>query len=1195
MGKVQSSIIVLLFAGATMSAQVSGRLSGTVVDQGGASIPGATVALYLKGGATAALKTATNSEGIFDFIAVRPDLYTLEIEGTGFAKHTQSDVKVDPARQITLPPITLAIATASQAVEISAAVTTVDTSTAEVSTTVSQAQITNLPVINRQISNLFNTQAGVTQNNRTATVINGMRPSYSNVTLDGINVQDSVRTNDLDLIPNRLTIAQVAEFTVSTTNSNPALGGGSSTIVLTTPSGGNQLHGLGYWVNRNSFFSSNDWFNNKNLLSRPPLNLNELGGTIGGPIIKDKLFFFGVYEAYRLKRQSPRTFTIPTPTARQGILQYPVGGVTQQFDVLKASNLPASKYVQDLLAQVPAVGNNSGVGDGLNTTGYSFNARNNWTRDNVTGKGDYNLSTRHVFSGSYNWNRDIPDRNDGNGGSTGGYFTVVPPTYNDNRIKQVSGSWRWSPKPTLTNELRGGFNYNYVPFVVRQKAPNYFVAGLFFTSPLQIAELGEGRNIHQYNIQDNAQWIHGKHAVSFGFQASNLRVHTWNYNGNASTNSVTPIYTVGLVGSPYGFTTGQIPGASSSFITTGNSILQSIAGLISTSGQLFNVKDRTSGFVPGEPSLQNQAWDQYALYAVDNFKLNRRLTLTLGLRWDYFAPVDETDGLAIAPRLINNNGPATLLGNAKLDFAGTSAGNPFYKKDFNNFAPSVALAWDVFGEGKTSIRSGFSIAYVNDNHLNSTSNTVSINQGLSSSRQENNLNARADAPPPIPAPSFGIPTTTLEQFNLQKSSPPVEGIVDPNLATPYVEQWVLSIQHEVKGWVLEGRYVGNHAVKIFRGIDFNQVNVRQGDFVADFIRARNNGFLAANAGKSFSPAYDSTIAGSQPLTYMNTLPAGSLTNAGLLANIRSGEIGSYAQNVQALNPYPVSNFFPNPYLLYAVMMTNQSTANYNGLQLEVSKRTQKGFQFQANYTFSKALTDANLLRGLDPQVDNASPRVERARADYDLTHTFKLNHSIPLPIGTGHRFSSKNAVLKRVLDGWTLAGFAVIQTGSPVSVLSARGTINRGARSGQNTVDTNATLEQLHQFTGLFMTGNGPYWLDPAHIGPDTRGVAADGAAPFQGQLFFNPQPGTQGSLQKRALDGPQFRNYNFSVVKKFQITERQNLELHSDFFNVFNHPNFYLGDQNVNNSSFARITSQNYSNDGVGPRAMQFGLYYRF
>jgi len=214
MTKTKIALTVFFLTAATLPAQVSGRLTGTIVDPTGSSIPNAKVGLYLPTGKTPLLATTTNTEGIFDFVAVRPGLYNLEIDSPGFTKRTQTEVKVDPARELQLPPITLAVASAAQSVEISAAIATVDTSTAEVSTTVTQAQIMNLPVLNRQISNLFNTQAGVSQNNRTATVINGMRPSFSNVTLDGILIQDSVRTNDLDLLPNRLTIAQVAEFTI---------------------------------------------------------------------------------------------------------------------------------------------------------------------------------------------------------------------------------------------------------------------------------------------------------------------------------------------------------------------------------------------------------------------------------------------------------------------------------------------------------------------------------------------------------------------------------------------------------------------------------------------------------------------------------------------------------------------------------------------------------------------------------------------------------------------------------------------------------------------------------------------------------------------------------------------------------------------------------------------------------------------
>jgi hypothetical protein len=1187
-----SSRVVVLFlavlaATTAIHAQLSGRLTGSVVDATGAAVPNAKVGLILLGGKAALLSTQTTAEGTFDFNAVRPDSYRLDVAAPGFNKYTISEVKIDPARQTGLPAIKLEVATASQSVEVSSGVQVVDTATAEISSTVNQAQIINLPVIGRQIVNLFSTQAGVTQNNRTATVINGMRPSYSNVTFDGVNVQDSVRTGDLDVINNRFTISQVAEFTVSTSNASPTIGGGASTIVLSSPSGTNALHGSGYWFNRNKFFSANDWFSNKNGVARPPLNLNQLGGSIGGPVRKDKLFYYAVYEAYRMRRQTPKTDTILTPTARQGILQYLVGGVVQQFDVMKAQGLPKSAFVQNLLSQAPTAGNNNGVGDGLNTTGYTFNARNNTTRDNVTGKLDYNFSTKHIFAGSYSWNRDVLDRNDGT------YYTIVPPTFNDDKSNLVSGSWRWTPTGTLTNELRAGFNFANVPFVNSQAKQPYFLTGLLFSTPLQNTEIGEGRNNHQYNIQDNANWVHGKHTVSFGFQTSLLSSHTYNYNPNT-----TPAYGIGLGTSPYGFTTGDIPGASSSSITTANSLLATLGGLVSSAVQLFNITSRSSGFVPGSPSVLNQKWDQYAFYGLDTIKLRRNLTLTLGLRWDYFAPVDETDGLASTLRLINNDPIATLLGNATLDFGGSSVGRPFYKKDLNNFAPNVGLAWDPKGDGKTSVRAGFNIAYLNDNNVNSIySSSFGINNGLSSSLTQANLNARADAPPTIATPTFRFPTTTLDQFNINPSSPAVEGLIDPNLATPYVEQWTLSVQHEVKGFVFEGRYVGNHALKMFRGIDLNQIDINQGDFLADFKRARSNGFAAVAAGRTFSPLYNSLVPGSVPLTYLANLPALATTNSTYVGYIRTGEIGTYAQTLQSSYPYYTlgTAYFPNPYLLYAQLLTNRSTANYHGAQFEVRKRTRGGVWFQANYVFSKALTDSNALRGLDAVLDNANPKLERARADYDLTHTFRVNYYYPVPIGAGHAFSSANPVLKRVLDGWGLSGFAVIQTGSPVSILSARGTLNRGARSANNTVDTTATIPQLQAASGLIMTGNGPYWINPANIGPDTRGVAADGSAPFTGQLFYNPQPGTQGSLQKRALDGPPFRNYNFSVVKNFKFTERHNLEFHADFFDFFNHPNFYIGDQNVNNASFAKITTQNSSNDGVGPRNMQFGLYYKF
>lgn len=186
--------------------------------------------------------------------------------------------------------------------------------------------------------------------------------------------------------------------------------------------------------------------------------------------------------------------------------------------------------------------------------------------------------------------------------------------------------------------------------------------------------------------------------------------------------------------------------------------------------------------------------------------------------------------------------------------------------------------------------------------------------------------------------------------------------------------------------------------------------------------------------------------------------------------------------------------------------------------------------------------------------------------------------------------------MSRLIDGWGLSGFLALYSGNPVAIYSARGTLNRAARSGYNTVDTPDTIGQLRALSGLFMTGNGPYWFNPANINPTTTlGVAPDGSAPFPGQVFFNPQPGSIGSLQRRVLNAPWYKSYNFAVSKVFRVYERHSLELHADFYNLLNHPNFLINDQTVNNNNFGKITQQFYSEDNVGPRLIQFGLYYRF
>jgi len=266
----------------------------------------------------------------------------------------------------------------------------------------------------------------------------------------------------------------------------------------------------------------------------------------------------------------------------------------------------------------------------------------------------------------------------------------------------------------------------------------------------------------------------------------------------------------------------------------------------------------------------------------------------------------------------------------------------------------------------------------------------------------------------------------------------------------------------------------------------------------------------------------------------------------------------------------------------------------------VRRRLPNGQQIQVNYTFSKALADANgdlNNNRFDPYLDVNNGRLDKARAPFDLRHSFKGNYLLPIPLGNGHRLSG-NSFVNRVIGDWTFSGFFNYQSGSPFSVVSRLGTLNRGgSRAYYNTVDV-LQGANLGSAVGFFMTGDGPYFVDPSAIAPNGRGVAPDGAAPFSGQVFANPQPGTYGSLQRRVFTGPNLFEWDAQLAKKIAVTERVSIDFQAAFFNLTNHPNFTVGadgdsgatNYNVNGSNFGRIIATS-----TIPRLIQFGAYIRF
>ena len=332
---------------------------------------------------------------------------------------------------------------------------------------------------------------------------------------------------------------------------------------------------------------------------------------------------------------------------------------------------------------------------------------------------------------------------------------------------------------------------------------------------------------------------------------------------------------------------------------------------------------------------------------------------------------------------------------------------------------------------------------------------------------------------------------------------------------------------------------------------------------------------------------------------------GNLANSTNISYLTQGQIGELA------NPYMTGktngsvNFYPNQNIQSAYNLVNGGYSSYHGLQAEVTKRTRSGLQAQFSYSFSKSLsnTTGDSQAGAEPLLDNNNPGLEYARSPYDLTHVFKANYYYELPFGKGKRWKG-NAFTNTVFGGWALSGIWSYQSGSPYSILSGYGTYNRAARStATNTANVNGTdFGTLNSLTnGVFMTGTGPYFLSPTMIGADGRGASAPGTPNFAGQIFSNPTAGTVGNLQRRMFTGPWQWNWDASVKKEFRFFERHTLDLHFDFFNVMNHPTFYIppataGDYGstanftINNVNFGKITSMNY-----GSRVIQIGAYYRF
>ncbi|HRH41673.1 MAG TPA: carboxypeptidase regulatory-like domain-containing protein [Pyrinomonadaceae bacterium] len=1237
-------LTILLGVSFVFSQSTSGRLVGTVNSPDGV-LPNANV--IIKDNKTGKSQTVVSgNDGGFLFPQLEFGSYTVTISATGFKTYVNNEVKVDVGREVNLNA-TLEVGNIQESVTVTGGADVLNSTTAELSTTVSPRQVLELPINGRNPLALLNLQAGV---NVTSSSINGQRSSSANFTRDGINVQDNfIRTGGF--VQDRPTVDDTGEFTVVTQNAGAELGnGGSTQVLLVTPRGGKDFHGALFAFNRNSAFAANTFGNNSSNTKRPFLNRNQFGGKASGPLplpsfgegtpvlLKDKGFFFVSYERFLLRQTAPLTRRVLLNQFRDGTFTYTAtDGTVRTVNVLTGAGLtgaiPAASggvlavdptIKARFLDKTPGVGNST-LQNGNLTQSYIFNQADNDTRTGLTTRFDVDINDKNNVYFVYKYNKNQDDRQ-----SDGGGFFTTPFVTQGGPTDFYLGSYRTILGSSFVNESRVAYSSSKPFFNQSDSFPKDFVIGglpLGLTSP-EPSFQDQGRNTKQYTVQNNSTYSFDKHTFRFGLELNAQRIESITnfnqvpiYNISTTANTQTPRLAASLF--PGGISTTDRGRA--------DALRYLLGGIVGGGTVNANFVNPTQGPVIGAPLIQRFNYETWGLYVGDQWRLTPNLTVNLGLRWDYFTPLTNPDQVYLEPNL---NGATTTaqINAALLNPAGqyvlvgknSGVNGSFFKPDRNNFGPNVSFAYSSrdgegvmgFLMGKNGVlRGGFRMGYINDEYIRSSDNAAGGNSGLNLTVAARNpatntasLNSRFNNLPGFTLPAFTNPPISYATGNANAGNFfNTIFAIDPNLQMQRNMEYSFGLQREIGfDTVFEIRYVGGRSNNMVRGVDINQVEINKNGFLQDFINARNNCRIQGGGNLlACTNAANIGLPGQVNLPVFAQLPFGAFLNdPTVVGQIIGGAAADLAvtyltNGLDQVNGVGV-NFRPNYNGGPIDLLINGGRYRYNSMQTEIRRRFTNGFSFQANYTFQKILSDigSDAQARFDPLLDNAQPGLEYSRPDYDRTHTVNINTIYELPFGKGKRFLNDGGTVNSILGGWQFASIINISSGPPISIRDRTGTLNRTARSARQSATTNLTNEQIKDLIGIFKVGDKTYFINPKVIAPDgtaTGGNVLGTPTTFAGQVFFRNQPGQVGNLQRHFINGPMYFNWDASLIKNVRINETMRVQLRAEAFNVLNNVNFFVAESSnifdINSTTFGQIGQGNT----FSPRIMQFAVRFEF